>query len=103
MWAGIGAAAMAGLTLVRYRAPWWPLHPIGLAIQGHFGTSRIGMSALLAWAIKSGLMRLGGVGLYERGKPFFVGLLAGQALSTAVVFVIDMIWFPLKGHSVHNL
>ncbi len=101
-WAAIGAVAMALLTLVRYRAPWWPLHPIGLAIQGGWGVTKSGMSVFLVWAVKSIIVRIGGAGLYERGKPFFVGILAGQALSTAVIFVIDMIWFPIKGHNVHN-
>jgi hypothetical protein len=102
MFAGIGFAAMAGLTLVRYRAPWWPLHPIGLAIQGSFGVTKSSISVFLVWAIKSVIVHIGGVSLYERGKSFFVGLLAGQALSTAVVFVVDMIWFPGQGHNVHN-
>ncbi|OGG46162.1 MAG: hypothetical protein A3F84_26140 [Candidatus Handelsmanbacteria bacterium RIFCSPLOWO2_12_FULL_64_10] len=102
MWAGIGLAAMAALTLVRYRATWWPLHPIGLAIQGSYGVTRPAISIFLVWTIKWTVMQIGGVRLYERGKPFFVGLLAGQGLSTAIVFVVDLIWFPLKGHNVHN-
>jgi hypothetical protein len=101
-WACAGAAAMAGLTMIRYRAAWWPLHPIGLAVQGSYGVTRPALSIFLVWAAKSALMRLGGVGLYERGKPFFIGLLAGQGLSTAIVFIVDLIWFPLKGHNVHN-
>ena len=102
MWAGIGAAAMAGLTLVRYRVPWWPLHPIGLAVQGNYGVTKTWLSIFLVWAIKSILMRIGGDALYERGKSFFVGLLAAQALSTAIVFGVDLIWFPGNGHNVHN-
>jgi len=102
LWAGIGAAAMALLTLVRYRFPWWPLHPIGLAVQGHYGLTKTCFSTFIAWAIKSVLMRIGGVSLYERGKPFFVGLLAAQAVSTAIVFGIDWFWFPTHGHNVHN-
>jgi hypothetical protein len=31
-----------------------------------------------------------------------VGLLAAQALSTAIVFGVDLIWFPGNGHNVHN-
>lgn len=102
LWAGIGAAVMAILTLVRYRVPWWPLHPIGLAVQGHYGVTKTCFSTLIAWAIKSTLMRIGGVALYERGKPFFIGLLVAQAVSTAIVFGIDWVWFPTFGHNVHN-
>ncbi len=92
----------AGLTLVRYRVPWWSLHPIGLAVQGNYGVTKTWLSIFLVWAIKSILMRIGGDALYERGKSFFVGLLAAQALSTAIVFGVDLIWFPGNGHNVHN-
>ena len=44
----------------------------------------------------------GGVQLYEKGKPFFIGLLAAQAVSTGLVFIIDWFYFPMQGHNVHN-
>jgi hypothetical protein len=101
-WVGIGAITMAVLTLVRYRLPAWPLHPIGLAVQGSYGLTKTWMSFFFAWLIKITLMRIGGAALYERGKPFFVGLIAAQAVSTAIVFVVDWFWFPGHGHNVHN-
>ena len=102
LWAGIGAALMAILTLVRYRAPWWPLHPIGLAVQGNYGVTKTWISTFIAWAFKWILVHMGGPQLYERGKPFFVGLLIAQAVSTMMVFWVDWIWFPFRGHNVHN-
>ena len=102
IWALIGAAAMAAFTMARYWLPWWPLHPIGLAIQGNYGVTKVFFSIVIVWAIKSLLMRIGGVDLYERGKPFFIGLIVAQALSTALVFAIDWVWFPARGHNVHN-
>jgi hypothetical protein len=102
MWVGVGAAAMAVLTIVRYRIPAWPLHPIGLALQGSYGLTKTWMSIFFAWLIKLILMRIGGAALYEKGKPFFVGLITAQAVSTAIVFVVDWFWFPGHGHNVHN-
>ena len=93
---------MAALTLIRYRVPAWPLHPIGLALQGNYGLTKTWMSIFFAWLIKTVLMRVGGAALYERCKPFFVGLIAAQALSTAIVFFVDWFWFPMRGHNVHN-
>lgn len=101
-WALIGAAAMAMLTLVRYWVPWWPLHPIGLAVQGNYGVTKIVFSIVIVWSAKSLLMRIGGVDLYERAKPFFIGLIVAQAFSTALVFAVDWVWFPARGHNVHN-
>jgi hypothetical protein len=97
-----GAFVMLLLTIVRYRAQWWPLHPVGFAVQGTFGLTKTFFSILIAWGLKSTLLRIGGVALYEKGKPFFIGLLVGQAVSTAIIFGIDMVWFPIKGHNVHN-
>ena len=83
LWAVIGAIAMGAFTLARYWLPWWPLHPIGLAIQGNYGVTKIVFSIVIVWAVKSLLMSIGGVNLYERAKPFFIGLIAAQAFSTA--------------------
>ncbi len=102
MWAFIGMGMMAILTTIRYWVPWWPLHPIGLAMQGNYGVSKTVFSVFIIWAIKAVVMRMGGVQLYEKGKPFFIGLLAAQAVSTGLVFVVDWFWFPLQGHNVHN-
>lgn len=101
-WTLVGAVAMAVLTLIRYRVTGWPIHPIGLALQGSYGLTKTWMSIFCAWAIKGVLMRIGGQALYERGKPFFVGLIAAQAVSTAIVFIVDWFWFPGHGHNVHN-
>ena len=102
MWAFIGMGLMAILTTIRYWVPWWPLHPIGLAMQGNYGVSKTVFSIFIVWSIKAVVMKMGGVQLYERGKPFFIGLLAAQAVSTGLVFIIDWFWFPLQGHNVHN-
>ena len=102
MWAAVGAGVMAILTVIRYWIPSWPLHPIGLAMQGNYGVSKTVFSVFIVWSIKVVVMKMGGVQVYEKGKPFFIGLLAAQAFSTGLVFVIDCIWFPLQGHNVHN-
>ena len=101
-WFAIGAVVMAALTLIRYRFPAWPIHPIGLALQGNYGLTKTWMSIFIAWLIKTVLIRAGGAALYEKGKPFFVGLIVAQGVSTAIVFIVDWFWFPAHGHNVHN-
>ena len=66
-------------------------HPILAAVLAIF----------IAWAIKALILRIGGVGLYRRSRPFFIGLLVGQAAAVALAFVVDAIWFPGRGHQVH--
>ena len=96
---GIGIAGMALLTFLRYRLPWWTLHPTGFALPRL--TWQV-FSLFLAWACKSAILRLGGVHLYRRSQPLFVGLLVGYALGVTLSAVVDWIWFPGQGHSIHS-
>ena len=98
---GSGAALMAALMALRYRFAWWPLHPIGLAVCSTNVTLDSVLSIFIAWSAKSLILRTGGVGLYRRSRPFFIGLLVGQAAAVALAFIVDLIWFPGRGHQVH--
>ena len=99
---GIGAAGMALLTFLRYRFSWWPLHPIGLAVAAADNGYSLAMPVFFAWACKSILMRVGGVNLYRRAKPLFLGLLVGYTCGVVFSFAIDALWFPGQGHQIHN-
>ncbi len=98
---GAGAALMAGLMALQYRFAWWPLHPIGLTICSTNVTLDSVLSIFIAWAIKSLILRVGGVELYRRSRPIFIGLLVGQALAVTGVYLIDLLWFPGHGHQIH--
>ena len=75
------------------------MHPIGFALPRMTWTV---FSLFLAWACKAVILRIGGVQLYRRSRPFFIGLLAGYALGVALSSVVDWIWFPGQGHSIHS-
>lgn len=98
---GIGAALMGGLTFLRYRFPAWPIHPVGLTMAAGDNAASLVMPVFIAWACKATLMRVGGVALYRRSKPLFLGLLTGYTAGVTVSFVVDMIWFNGQGHMVH--
>ena len=97
---GIGAVLMGILTAMRYLFTWWPLHPIGLAICFSYHISMSFLSILIAWAVKSLVLRLGGISLYQRTIPLFLGLLIGSLAGGMVCFFVDLIWFPGAGHTV---
>lgn len=83
----------------RYLAPWWPLHPIGMAVGDVGGVVRNAMLPLfLAWLTQSLLLRFGGARLYHKAQPFFIGMLAGFVVGVALSFVVDVIWFPASPH-----
>ncbi len=98
----VGAAATFALTLLKYRLVWWPLPAVGLALQGMYMARRIVFPVFTAWAIKTVVLRIGGVGLYRRGQPFFLGLMAGYALAVFLSTVTDHAFFFGRGHSVHD-
>jgi hypothetical protein len=99
---GIGGGVMAVLTFLHYRLPWWPFHPIGFPVAFAWTTQLSVFSIFLVWGIKAILLKLGGVALYRKWQPFFLGILVGYALAVTLSFVADVIWFPGDGHAVHG-
>ena len=84
---GIGAVIMGLLMMARRFWSWWPLHPVGFPISS---TLRwIAFNAFLAWAIKGPVLRYGGVNLYKRVRPFFLGMILGQFTLYGLFWIID--------------
>ncbi|MFP4058475.1 MAG: DUF6785 family protein [Candidatus Brocadiia bacterium] len=86
---GIGAALMTLLMSCRYRFPWWPLHPAGLAVGLTHPTFHVWFSVFLAWLVKVILLRIGGIALYRRARPFFLGMILGAFATAGAWLVID--------------
>jgi len=99
---GVGGVAMGLLIYLRHRLPWWPLHPVGLAISGTYLARRTSFTVFLAWLIKFILIKIGGPAVYNRSRPLFVGLLVGYVLGVLFSTTLDMIYFPEQGHAVHR-
>jgi len=98
----VGGAEAGLLTFLRGRFPWWPIHPLGLAFQYTSGPRIYAFSIFLVWAAKTLLLRLGGVALYRRARPFFYGVVVGYVSGIGVSALVDTIWFRGDGHSVHG-
>ena len=98
----LGAGVMAFLTLLHYRFPRWPLHPIGFPIASTWTAQLAFPSIFIVWGIKAILLKVGGVSLYRKWQPFFLGILVGYAVGVTLSFVVDAIWFPGRGHTIHG-
>lgn len=99
----VGATICTALIYLRYRFPWWPLHPIGFTVSSTSWALRISVfSIFLAWLVKFVVLKVGGNRLYTRSRPFFLGMLVGYVTGVAISFVVDVIWFPGEGHMVHH-
>lgn len=85
----VGGAIMLLLQGARSRFLWWPLHPLGYPMAATFAMRNMWFSVLLAWAIKSLVLRYGGVPVYEKSRPFFLGLILGDFLNIGLWLVIE--------------
>jgi hypothetical protein len=85
-WATVGGGGLAlVLMLLRQHLVGFPFHPLGYAITCSYG-SLIWFSFLLVWLLKSLVLRYGGMALYRRTVPGFLGLALGH------YFVAGVFW-----------
>lgn len=75
----IGGGLFVGLlSLMRLRYAWWPFHPVGYAMANTYPGGVSWMPFLIAWLAKVILTQMGGMRLYRRALPFFLGLIVGD-------------------------
>ena len=89
IWTGVGAAVMAGLMAARHTFVWWPLHPIGFAVSASWVLNHMWLSILCAWLIKVAVLNFGGPALYQRTRPFFMGIILGQFVAAGFWLLVD--------------
>ncbi len=100
---GVGGGAMALLYFLRLRLPWWPLHPIGLAVNCTYFTQKMLFSLFIAWTAKTIILKIGGVNLYRKSQPFFIGILVGYVVAVGLSTVLDYFFFFGQGHYIHSV
>jgi len=86
-----GAIGMFFLMFMRARFLWWPFHPVGFAIGPIWIMDRIWFTVFLAWLIKSVVVRYGGLKLFQKLRPLFLGLILGQFTCNGTWILIDAI------------
>ncbi len=91
MFTGIGAAVMGLLMYARQRYLWWPVHYLGFPIGATYMISSTWFSILIGWSLKALVLKYGGVALYRRGRPFFLGLILGQITCSGFWTIVDFI------------
>ena len=73
------------LSYLRLNVVNWPFHPIGYVISASYQINLVWVPLLLSWAIKTSILKFGGLKSYKAAIPFFLGLILGQ-------MVIGCIW-----------
>ncbi|MBM3237118.1 hypothetical protein FJZ31_12570 [Candidatus Poribacteria bacterium] len=83
----IGIIFTAFLACMRTLYWWWPFHPLGYALSASWTMIVFWFPVFLAWLVKYPLMRYGGVRLYLKIRPFFLGMIFGE-FSMAVIWTL---------------
>ena len=76
------------LSVVRMRFIWFPLHPVGLIVSSSWGMNPFWFSIFLSWAVKFSLLRYGGLRLYRKGIPLFLGFILGEFIADSGVCIV---------------
>jgi hypothetical protein len=80
-WIGAGFAIAAGLVSARARFVWWPFHPVGFAMaQAGASLQWVWTAIMIGWTVKALILRYGGMPLYRKGVPIFLGLILGDVV-----------------------
>ena len=89
---GFAVGIVVTLLLVWSRAQfaWFPLHPLGYALAPTWPMVCFWFPFMVAWVLKSGVLKFGGIETYRRLAPFMLGLIVGE-FSAAVFWSLGNI------------
>ncbi|MBM3241474.1 hypothetical protein FJZ31_34770 [Candidatus Poribacteria bacterium] len=84
-----GALTVVFLSLMRQRFWWWPFHPLGFVMGATYPMVLLWFSALLGWLMKWATLRFGGISMYNKLRPFFLGMVLGEYLSGSIWIIVS--------------
>ncbi|MHB0999439.1 MAG: DUF6785 family protein [Armatimonadota bacterium] len=90
VFAGSASGIVVLLSILRSKFAWFPLHPLGYCI----GPWMIWLwfPTIIAWVTKLLILRYGGLRMYRKALPFFLGLVLGDYVIGAIWSLIGVIW-----------
>ena len=87
---------------MRRRFLFWPLHPASYAIASSPHTfGWLWFSIFVSWAIKSLILRFGGIRSYRKALPLFLGLILGEYI-VGGAWVIIRLLFNIEVYSFYR-
>ena len=87
---GFGFAV--SLLFLRWRFIQWPLHPVGYVVSSWWTFTGLWFPLLISWIVKRILLSTGGVRLYRRSIPFFIGLVIGDVIVASIISILGLIF-----------
>jgi hypothetical protein len=89
--AGVGFAIVGVLQLLSLQFTAWPLLPVGFVASHGAFIQNAWFSIFIGWLCKTLLVRFGGAPLYQRARPFFVGLILGEGLVAGGWLIVNAV------------
>ncbi len=86
--AGLSIAVL--LASLRTQVAGFVLNPLGYALCGSWTMKVFWFPCLVAWMLKTLILRYGGMKLYSKARPFFLGMILGE-FTMAVLFTLPAI------------
>ena len=87
----VGGLVTFLIATLRTRLLWFPLHPLGYALSGTWTMMVFWFPCFVAWGCKVIMLRYGGMKLYARARPLFLGMVLGE-FTTAVAFTVPALF-----------
>jgi hypothetical protein len=85
-----GAAVMFLLNWLHANFLWWGVSPIGFIMGGTWGlNTRLWTNAFIAWLLVFLMIRFGGLRMYRRFRPAFLGMALGHFLIMGLRSITD--------------
>jgi hypothetical protein len=94
-----GILLVVGCSVLRFRFSRFPIHPVLFMLWNTYPSMQTWASFLLGWFVKTLIVRFGGGGVYQRLKPFFIGLISGELLSIGLHIVMNIAYHLCFGES----
>jgi hypothetical protein len=101
LWSAVGLGLVLVMGGLRLRFARFPFHPLPVVLFGSWLLSRFWLAFLIGWFIKAAVIKIGGVNLFEKCRPFFAGIVAGLAF-TLVVWMFAHIALFVAGGGVFD-
>ena len=96
-----GMIAVILLSMMRFRFSKFPLHPVVILVAGTYPGNGAWGVFLLGWFIKQAVVRFGGGGVYQRLKPFFIGIISGELGIAGTALVVEFTHYLYYGQPAH--
>ncbi|MEN6544532.1 MAG: DUF6785 family protein [Armatimonadia bacterium] len=89
---GTGVGFATFLAGMRTQHTWWPFSPLAFALSGSWSMIVFWFPILVAWLVKTTVLRYGGMKVYAHLRPFFLGLILGEFSQAVIWAALAAIW-----------